>query len=135
MLEVKAVYEGQKHCEVTHGPSGAQIQTDAPKDNHGLGALFSPTDLVAAAISTCTLTVMAIWAEQNGIDLKGSTCRAEKHMGAGPRRIVQLPLEIHFPKSVPESSRGKLEEIAMTCPVKQSLHPSLETPMKFYYDL
>ncbi len=40
MVEMSVVYTGQKHCELTHGPSGNKIQTDAPKDNQGLGETF-----------------------------------------------------------------------------------------------
>ena len=37
MVEMKLTYAGEKHCEITHGPSGSKIETDAPKDNQGRG--------------------------------------------------------------------------------------------------
>ena len=36
MVTMTGVYEGKKHCALTHGPSQAKINTDAPKDNNGL---------------------------------------------------------------------------------------------------
>jgi putative redox protein len=39
MVEMEAVYEGDLHCRLTHGPSGQVIATDAPVDHQGRGDL------------------------------------------------------------------------------------------------
>lgn len=49
MVKMSAIYQGEKHCELTHTPSGSKIETDAPVDNNGRGERFSPTDLTAHA--------------------------------------------------------------------------------------
>ena len=41
----KVIYEGDLRCESEHLQSETKIFTDAPTDNHGKGAAFSPTDL------------------------------------------------------------------------------------------
>ena len=87
MVTIHATYEGDLCCTSVHGPSEHTIQTDAPKDNMGLGRYFSPTDLVATALATCILTTLGIVAQRRGIDLKGARATAEKHMNAEPRRI------------------------------------------------
>ena len=135
MVKMTVKYEGEKHCEVVHGPSGSRIATDAPKDNNGKGELFSPTDLVGAALATCVLTVMAISAEKDGVSLKGSTAEVEKEMTPPPRRIAKLTLNVHLPKSLEPAYRKKMEEVANTCPVKRSLHPDVELPIKFHYSV
>ena len=133
MVNMSVVYKGEKHCELTHGPSGSKIETDAPKDNQGLGAAFSPTDLVGAALASCILTTMAIMAERDGIDLKGATAQVSKEMTSNPRRIAQLPVEIKMPKYLKPEDRKRLEAAAHSCPVHHSLHPDIQAPITFIY--
>lgn len=49
----------------THLRSGKVIITDAPVDNQGEGSEFSPTDIAAAALASCILTVMGIIARNS----------------------------------------------------------------------
>lgn len=135
MVKMSAVYQGEKHCEITHEPSGARVGTDAPKDNNGKGELFSPTDLVGAATGSCMLTVMAIAAEKDGVQLQGSRVSVGKEMTINPRRIHRLTVTLHLPQSVPHDYRKKLENIALNCPVKLSLHPDIDMPVVFHYDI
>jgi putative redox protein len=128
-----ATYEGEKHCSVVHAPSSSTIETDAPLDNNGKGQRFSPTDLVAAALGTCILTVMSILAERDGVDMKGATATVEKTMTASPRRIASLVVTITMPPGIDPSFRIKLENAADTCPVRKSLHPDIAAPIVFIW--
>ena len=132
MVNIKVKYQGELHCEATHGPSGAEINTDAPKDNQGRGESFSPTDLVATALGTCMLTVMGISARTLNIDISGATAEVEKEMtAAAPRRIQRLAVKIHVPLSLGATEREKLERAAHACPVHKSLHPDIQIPIDF----
>ena len=134
MVEVEAVYEGYLHTRVTHGPSGQVIATDAPKDHQGTGEAFSPTDLVAAALGSCMLTVMGIVAQRHGIDLAGTRAHVKKEMASQPqRRIASLDVTITFTTRFEESPRTLLERAAMSCPVHHSLHPEIASPVRFVY--
>lgn len=125
MVEMKIEYQGQLSCTLTHGPSGGQLVTDAPKDNQGLGRSFSPTDLVGAALGSCILTIMGIYAQRHNIDLKGARATVAKEMATDPvRRVGKLTVTIVLPKSVPEEHRAPIERAGRTCPVSQSLHPN-----------
>jgi len=135
MVEARVVYEGQLHCSITHGPSGANIQTDAPKDNNGKGEAFSPTDLVGAALASCMLTIMGIYAQRQNIELKGASGRIVKEMVTTPeRRIGKLTVELKLPASVPQEHRAALEKAALACPVHKSLHPDVQKVVTFSYD-
>ena len=132
MVEIKAVYEGQFHCNATHGPSGATLPTDAPKDNMGKGEAFSPTDLVATALGTCMLTTMGIVAHRNNIDMTGARLRVTKEMVSQPsRRIGALGVEIIMPRELGEDDRKRLENAAVNCPVAKSVSPDIQMPVTF----
>lgn len=132
---ITARYIGNKRVELTHEDSGAKILTDAPKDNQGEGRAFSPTDLFAASLGSCLMTIMAIVAEREGIDLTGMRMEMEKQMAAGPRRIVALPVGIHLPRSIEDKDRKRLENAARACPVHKSLHPDIDAGVEFIYDV
>jgi putative redox protein len=136
MVKIQVDYEGELRCRATHAPSGARIATDAPLDNQGRGESFSPTDLVAAALGTCMLTIMGIVARRHGWDLSGASAAVEKEMVADPaRRIGRLTVVIRGPMHLDEPARRALEAAALTCPVHKSLHPSLEIPLRFEWSV
>lgn len=135
MVQIDVAYEGTLRCVATHGPSQAALTTDAPVDNHGRGASFSPTDLVATALGTCMLTVMGIAADKHGWDLRGSRARVVKHMVADPaRRIARLEVELVMAGRHDERARTTLERAALTCPVHRTLHGSVEIPVAFRWE-
>ncbi|MCY2961431.1 MAG: OsmC family protein [Planctomycetota bacterium] len=135
MVRIDVTYRGRLRCVSLHEPSGAELSTDAPKDNQGEGASFSPTDLVATALATCVLTTMGIVANRHGWKLDGATASVVKHMVADPiRRIGKLELTLRMPAGLDERARETLERTAHTCPVHKSLAPNVEVPMTFLWD-
>ena len=98
MVTLTTTYEGGLRCRASHGPSGTTLVTDAPIDNHGKGESFSPTDLVAAALGGCMMTIMGIVADRHGLDLAGMTAETVKVMSdSPPRRIASLKTRITIP--------------------------------------
>ena len=135
-VEINITYEGGLHSAATHGPSRNTLTTDAPVDNGGKGAAFSPTDLVATALGSCMATVMGLVAQRHHLDINGLRIQVIKEMTADPvRRIGSLKTRLVFPQGKPLSAedRTTLEAAARACPVKQSLHPDVKTPMEFVY--
>lgn len=126
-------YTGKLNVRLHHGPSGREIHTAAPVDNHGDGSSFSPTDLVAAALGSCMLTVMGIIAEREGIDFSGVRFTLEKHMRSDPRRIDAIPIRITMPGGLAPEQRTRLERAALACPVLESLLPRIRKDVEFVY--
>lgn len=135
-VEISAQYVGELRVDASHGPSGAVITTDAPVDNGGKGASFSPTDLVATALGTCVLTIIGLYGQRHDLDLRGAKIQVTKEMIADPiRRIAALRTTVTIPDgAVPDSKlRERLESAARACPVHHSLHPDIDAPIDFDY--
>ena len=134
MVEVNVAYLGDLRTEVTHGPSQSRISTDAPVDNCGKGELFSPTDLVGAALGSCVLTILGIYAQKHQLSVTGATAVVRKEMTAQPvRRIAKLTTELHIPLAADGPHREAIERAILSCPVHASLHPEMEKPIDFVW--
>ncbi len=138
-VEIDLVYEGQLHCTATHGPSRNTLTTDAPKDNQGRGESFSPTDLFATAVGSCLFTSIAIVSHRDEFYLAATQGHVTKEMVTEPlRRIGTLTVSITVPaekaSKLTEVHRKKMENAAKHCPVHQSLHPDIKTPITFIYE-
>lgn len=135
-VQIDIEYEGNLRCTAEHGPSSHKLSTDAPIDNGGQGAAFSPTDLVAAGLGSCLMTIMALAAKPVQLDLSGTRiCVVKEMTRKPPRRISALSVTVTFPAglSLSPSGRVQLEQAAWACPVKQSLHPDVAVNMQFVY--
>ena len=133
-VKIDVTYDGDLHCTVVHGPSGNRFLTDAPVDNRGRGEHISPTDLVAAAIGSCMLTIMGIAARNHDIDMAGARATVVKEMSAVPRRhISKLTVVITLPARLDARARRLLEAAARGCPVHASLGPDTQVDLSIVY--
>ena len=128
-------YQGNLRTTATHLDSGSEIYTDAPKDNHGLGEAFSPTDMVCTALASCILTIMAIAVEKNGININGTNAVVKKTMGNNPRRISKIDIEFTFPMDYDSKTKNILERAALNCPVHHTLSNEVEKNINFIYPM
>lgn len=134
MTKIDILYEGELHNLITHEQTGQTIHTDAPKDNKGKGETFSPTDLFAASLGSCITTVIGIYAARKGLDLRGMRATVEKTMSTdAPRRIIRLVVDLWIPLDLPQEEREKIQAIAHTCPVHNSLSPELEVVIQYFF--
>ncbi|WP_367274309.1 OsmC family protein [uncultured Odoribacter sp.] len=132
MTTVKATYLGDLRIECEHLQSGTKIITDAPTDNHGKGESFSPTDLCASALAACMMTIMGLYAQNAGLDVKGTEIEITKVMATDPRRIGEVIVTFHMPdRTYTEKDKKALERAALTCPVHYSLGEQVKQTITF----
>lgn len=119
-------YLGELRTTSTHLQSGTKILSDAPTDNHGKGEAFSPTDLLANALGSCMISIMAIKSSDLELNLEGSTVEVTKFMQLEPRKIAKIGIVMNMSIEVSEKNKIILERTAMNCPVLLSLNPDIE---------
>lgn len=126
-MKYQIEYKGQLRCESRHEGNQCALSTDAPKDNNGKGEAYSPTDLVAAALSTCMITVMGIWCKKNGVEDPKMSCTTEKVMLSEPRQIgtIRTSLIVSTKEELSQKTQKIISRVAEECPVAKSLHPDL----------
>lgn len=134
MATIETIYQGGLRTQARHVQSGTVILTDAPVDNQGKGEGFSPTDLLAASLGSCMLTIMGIAAREHHLNIDGTTCSITKIMAANPRRVAEIKIDLSFPGSYADQDKKVLERLALTCPVYLSLHPDLIKTVNFRWD-
>jgi len=134
METVRTTYKGELRTEAVHVRSSQAIITDAPVDNNGKGEAFSPTDLVAAALCSCMITIMDMSATTHGFKLGPATARTTKVMASNPRRISEIIIEFEMGATVYSAKERKILEVAArTCPVGKSIHPDIKVGVTFHY--
>jgi uncharacterized OsmC-like protein len=134
MVSIEIIYSGALRTEAKHLQSRSIIITDAPLDNMGKGEAFSPTDLLAASLGSCMLTIMGITAQSRSISIENTKVNITKIMASDPRRVSEVIIEIFMPNfNYTAGEKKVLEYAALNCPVAKSLHPDLIQNVVFHY--
>ncbi len=134
MTKMSLEYNGGLRCNLTHNDSQNSIKTDAPKDNHGLGESFSPTDLVASALAACMVTVLGIHNEPKDLGILKMDAKIQKNMSSSPRKISRISVDLNVQlASRSVTIEKKIEEIAKSCPVALSIHPGTEQKIELTF--
>ena len=132
MPTIQVKYKGDLRTAALHLKSSSEIITDAPTDNYGKGETFSPTDLVAASLASCMLTVMGIKANNAGFQFKGAETEVAKKMASNPRRISMIEIKMKIsPADYNDEQKKILKNAAIQCPVAKSLNEDIEQVVDF----
>ncbi len=133
-MTATVTYDANLRTTCLHLQSGSSFETDAPSDNKGQGARFSPTDLIATGLGACLITTMGIKAETMDIKLDGAKVDVTKVMMSEPRRIGKIIIAVTMPAlNLDDKAKEILERVGRTCPVERSLHPDMELDISFQW--
>jgi uncharacterized OsmC-like protein len=136
MHTIEVTYEGELRTRALHKPSGTEIVTDAPVDNKGRGASFSPTDLASTSLASCMMTIMGILADSHGFVIDGTLAEVTKVMASDPRRIAEIHVKMIFPEGITYDEKQKImiKRAAHTCPVALSLGEQVVQNISFVFN-
>lgn len=110
-MTATVTYDSNLRTTCLHLQSGSSFETDAPSDNKGQGARFSPTDLIATGLGACLITTMGIKAETMDIKLDGAKVEVTKVMLSEPRRIGKIVIAVTMPAlNLDEKTKEILEK-------------------------
>ena len=128
-------YENNYHTVSTHESTGATIITDSPIDNKVKADSFSPTDLVAAALTACILTIDGQAANTSGFSIEGAKASTKKIMSkTSPRRIEEIIINFDFSIcKLDKKAQTIIKNITKSCPVVQSLHADIKKNISFIF--
>ena len=133
-MTATVTYDANLRTTCLHLQSGSSFETDAPSDNKGQGARFSPTDLIATGLGACLITTMGIKADTMDIKLDGAKVDVTKVMMSEPRRIGKIIIAVTMPAlNLDDKTKEILERVGRTCPVERSLHPDMELDISFQW--
>ncbi|HPE35657.1 MAG TPA: OsmC family protein, partial [Spirochaetales bacterium] len=78
---------------------------------------FSPTDLCAVSLGACASLIMRMFADGQGIPVRGISFELVKDMAAEPRRIKSITVDFKIDSDCSEADFKRIEDAGRSCPV------------------
>ena len=119
------IHDGDMRCRTVWEPSGQECITDVGSAAGGKGEYPSPAAMMAAAVASCMLSMIAWTGNHKGFETRGV------HIAAGYETddkgaITALTFDVSVPVPTSPASRRMMEKAAEHCPVGAIIAPSVE---------
>ena len=111
---------GRDHYRMEVRTATLKLIADEPADNGGTGQGFSPHQLLAAALGTCTNATLRMYADRKEWPLEAVDTEVVITHGESVD-ITDIQLSIRFTGDLDEAQRARLLQIAKRCPIHRTL--------------
>ena len=97
-----------------------RLIVDEPQEEGGTDAGPKPTELLAAALASCTAITLEMYADRKEWELGRVEVEVE-HRYESDHRTPRFEVDIRIPERLDEQQRDRIEIIAAKCPVHRAL--------------
>lgn len=101
----------------------ASAIADTTTDNGGSDTGFRPHELLEAALATCMVMTLRMYAERHNLGCEG--IGVEVSLNRADQAHPLFECAVTFPVGLPEDRRARMLEIAGRCPVHKTLASAL----------
>ncbi|GIZ15675.1 OsmC family protein [Capnocytophaga catalasegens] len=124
MAKVKATLENTNYyTEVIAGQN--TLITDEPTELGGEGKGFSPLEILATSLASCTAVTLKMYADRKEWDLG----KIEINVSVENDKIAQKAIfnrQIGFSNTLDNKQQDRLLKVAESCPIHKLLHGEIE---------
>ncbi|OXA87608.1 OsmC family protein [Flavobacterium hercynium] len=110
--------------EITSG-SGNIVISDEPQDMGGKNLGFSPSELLASALASCTLITLRMYINRKQWDISEINITIDFERDAD-KNVSLFTRKIEVIGEVDQAQRQRLETIANSCPIHKTLTHSID---------
>ena len=123
MAKISSVIGKELYKVEIKSPSGNMLIADEPIEKGGKDKGFSPKELLASALATCTSATVRMFADRKGWPLDEVYTEIELEQNEKNNKTI-ITRKIKFTGSLDEKQKGQLLTVANACPIHKILsHP------------
>lgn len=134
MSEIIIHLEENFSTEIYSSSGALECRTDAPENNGGIGVNLSPTDLFAASLGSCILTILSLFAKKEKVELFDVNAKVIKTPSFSGGGIGEIQVDVYIEAALENSAKEKLEYAARHCPVHQLISNKVKQSINFHYN-
>ena len=105
---------------------GHTVFVDEPEESGGTNTAPAPTDLLAAALASCTVMTVEMYAARKGWDLAGIEAVVDFAGAPKAGENASFVVDLRLPVGLDPDQIERIEKVAAKCPVHRTLASTVE---------